>query len=67
MTTLGGKAGFPPASWLLIKAGEALEKEALAPFADDLSRRIQSSGNDVVRESFRREQDQLGADDVTIR
>src|SRR5437867_18556 len=66
-TTLGGKAGFPPASWLLIQAGEALEKEALAPFADDLSRRIQSSGNDVVRESFGREQHEFGADDVTIR
>src|ERR687888_909677 len=58
-TTLGGKAGFPPASWLLVKAGEALEKEALAPFADDLPWGIQSSGNDVVRQPFGREQDQL--------
>jgi len=64
---LGGKAGFPPASWLLVKAGEALAKETLAPFADDLPRRIQASGNDIVRESFGREQHEFGADDVTIR
>jgi hypothetical protein len=64
---LGGKAGFPPASWLLVKAGEALEKEALAPFADDLPWRIQSNGNDVVRQPFGREQDELGVDDVSIR
>jgi hypothetical protein len=44
-----------------------MEKEALTPFAVDLPRRIQSSGNDVVRPSLGREQHELGADDVTIR
>ena len=44
----GGKAGRPPASRLLVEAGETFE-EALAPFADDLARRIQARGNDVVR------------------
>src|SRR5512134_859327 len=66
-TTLGGKAGCPPASRLLVEAGETVAEKALAPFADDLARRIQASGNDVVREPVGREQDELGANDVPIR
>jgi len=35
-TTLGGKAGCAPASWLFVQAGEALIEEPLPPFTDDL-------------------------------
>lgn len=66
-TTLGGKAGCPPASRLFLKAGQAFVKEAVAPFADDLARRIESGGDDIVAESFGGEQDDLRADDIPIR
>jgi hypothetical protein len=66
-TTLGGKAGCPPASWLLLEAGEALVEEALAPLTDDLARGVQTRGNDIVGQPLGGEQDQLGADDVSIR
>jgi hypothetical protein len=64
---VGGKAGCAPASRLLVEAGETFEEKALAPLADDLARRIQASGNDVVRHSFGRQQDELGAKDIAIR
>ena len=41
-TTLGGKAGWPPASRLLLEARQALLEEALAPLTDDLARRIEA-------------------------
>jgi len=65
--TLGGKAGCAPASRLFVQAGETLAEEPLAPFADDLARRIQAGGNDVVGQPLGGEQDELGADDVAIR
>src|ERR1700674_2007674 len=37
-TTLGGKAGWAPASRLLIEAGEAFGGAAVAPIGDDLLR-----------------------------
>jgi hypothetical protein len=40
--------------------------EALAPLADDLARRIQTSGDDVIGQSLGGEQDDLGADDIAI-
>ena len=66
-TTLGGKAGCAPASKLLLKAGHAFFKEAVAPFADDLPRHIEPRGNNVVAHAFSGQQDDLGADDVSIR
>jgi hypothetical protein len=66
-TTLGGKAGWPPASRLLIEAGEALVEEAVAPLADNLSRRIQAGRDDIVGEPSGCQQDELRADDVAIR
>jgi hypothetical protein len=65
-TTLGGKAGCAPASKLLLKAGHAFFKEAVAPFADDLARHIEPRGNNVVAQTLCGEQDDLGADDVSI-
>jgi hypothetical protein len=66
-TTLGGKAGCARASKLLLKAGHAFFKEAVAPFADDLARHTEPRGNDVVAQALRGQQDDLGADDVSIR
>lgn len=51
-TTLGGKAGRPPASRLLLKAGHAFFEEAVAPFADDLPRRIEARGDEIVAEAL---------------
>ena len=39
----------------------------VAPLADDLPRRIQPRGDDIVAQALGREQDDLGADDVPIR
>ena len=66
-TRLGGKAGWTPAARFLVEAGEAVAVEALAPFADDLARRLQAGPNLVVAEPRGREEDDLGADDVAIR
>jgi hypothetical protein len=66
-TTLGGKAGWPPASRLLIEAREALVEETVAPFADNLPRGIQARRDDIVGQSLGGQQDELRADDVSIR
>jgi hypothetical protein len=66
-TTLGGKAGWAPASRLLLEAGQSLLEEALAPLADDLARRVETSSDDVVAEAVGGQQHDLGADNVTIR
>jgi len=65
--TLGEKAGWSPAARLLIEAREALVKEAVAPLADNLPRRIQALRDDIVGEALGGQQDQLRADDVAIR
>jgi hypothetical protein len=66
-TTLGGKAGWVPASRLFLQAGQAFFEEALAPLADDLARRIESRGDEIVAQAVGGEQHDLGADDVAIR
>jgi hypothetical protein len=66
-TTLGEKAGCPPASRRFVKAGEAFFREAVAPFADDLARCIEPGSNDIVAEPLGGEEDHLRADDVSIR
>jgi hypothetical protein len=65
--TLGGKAGWTPAARLLIEAREAVVKEAVAPFTDDLAWRVQSCADLVIAEAGRRKEDNFGADDITIR
>ena len=62
-----GEAGRLPASRLFLKAGHAFFEEALAPLADDLPRRIQPGGDDIVAETLGSEQDDLRADNVAIR
>lgn len=65
--TLGGKAGWTPAARLLVEAREAVLEEAMAPLTDDLSWRVQPRADLVVAETGGREEDNLGADDITIR
>jgi hypothetical protein len=66
-TTLGGKAGWTPASRLLIQTGQSVSEEAVAPLADDLARRIEPGRDDIIPEAFGCQQHDLGANDVTIR
>jgi hypothetical protein len=66
-TTVGGNAGWPPASWLLVEAREALLEEAVAPLADNLPWGIQTRRDDIVGQALGGQQDQLRTDDVAIR
>jgi hypothetical protein len=63
----GGKSGLYARSRLRLKARPSGEGESLAPLADDLSRCIQSSCDDIVGQPFIREKDDLGANHITIR
>jgi hypothetical protein len=65
--TLGGKAGWTPAARLLVEAREAVLEEAMAPLADNLSRRVQARPDLVVPETGGCEEYDFGADDITIR
>jgi hypothetical protein len=64
---LGGKAGWTPAARFLVEARETVAVEALAPLADDLARRVQAGPDLVVAEAGGGQEDDLGANDVTIR
>jgi hypothetical protein len=44
-----------------------LFEEAVAPFADNLPRRIETGGDDIVAEALGCEQDDPRADNVSIR
>jgi len=66
-TTLGGKAGWGPATWFLFEAGEAKFIEAFAPFAHDLARHIQVRADELVGQTLRGHEYDLGPDHVTIR
>jgi hypothetical protein len=46
--TLGGKAGWTPASRSLVESGEAFLEETFSPLADDLPRCIELIGDLVV-------------------
>jgi hypothetical protein len=65
--TMGGKAGWTPATRFLIEAREAVSEEAMAPFTDDLSWHIQPRADLLVAETGRGEEHQLGANDIAIR
>jgi hypothetical protein len=66
-TTLGGKAGCPPAAWLFVKPRKAVSEEAVSPLADDLSRRIEACGDLIVAQTGRGEQHDFRSDDISIR
>jgi hypothetical protein len=66
-TTLGGKAGWTPASRRFLEAGQTVLKEALSPLADDLTREVETRGDDIVSEAGRSQENDFRADDVSIR
>src|SRR3989449_1806912 len=66
-TTLGGKAGCAPASRLFVQPRQALVEEPLPPFTDDLALQTEARGDDVVAETVGCQQDNLRANDVSIR
>jgi hypothetical protein len=66
-TTLGGKAGCPPAAWLFVKPREAVSEEAVSPLTDDLAWRIEACGNRIVAQAGCGEQHDLGSHDITMR
>jgi hypothetical protein len=66
-TSLGGKAGLAPAAGLPLKAGQTGERESFAPFANDLARRVEASGDEVIGETIGRHEDDPGTDDIAIR
>ena len=66
-TRLGGKAGLTPAARLSLQARQSGQGKSLAPLADDLARCIEFGGDEVIGQAFIGKQDDLGADDITIR
>ena len=66
-TRLGGKAGFTPAPRLSLQARQSGQGKSLAPLADDLARRIEFGGDQVVGQTFIGKKDDLGADHIAIR
>jgi hypothetical protein len=66
-TTVGGKAGCAPAARLFLKTRDAVVEETVAPFADDLARSIESGRDEIIPEPFGGQQDDLRADDISIR
>jgi hypothetical protein len=65
--TLGGKAGWAPATWLSLKAAEPMAVKALTPLGDDLPRQIDPRRDRVIPKSLSRKEDNLGPDNITIR
>src|SRR5213594_754082 len=65
-TTLGGKAGRPPAPRLFLEARHSVPPEAFSPLADDLARQIEARGDDVIGHALGSEPNQFRADDVSI-
>ena len=59
-TTLGGKAGWPPAARPLVQAWKSLGIEAMPPLTDDLARHAQACGDAVVAEPLARQEHDLG-------
>jgi len=66
-TTSGGENGRAPGSRFISQTSEAFLKEALAPFADDLSRDRQGGADLVVGQALSRQEDHLRAHDFIIR
>jgi hypothetical protein len=65
--TLGGKARRSPAARLLLEPGQSFDVKAPPPLADDLARRVETRGYDVISQALACQEYNLGPDDVTIR
>src|SRR5712692_6284724 len=66
-TTSGGKDRGPAGARTLDKPEETLFEEALSPFGDDLPAGIEAPGDLVIAEAIGGQEDDLGADDLSIR
>ncbi len=66
-TRLGGKVGLAPASRFVLKTWQAGQAKPFTPFTNDLARRIEPSSSHIIGQSFRCEEDNSGANDITIR
>jgi hypothetical protein len=63
----GGKSGLNARPEALPQDRHSVFEETVAPFADDLARRIESCRDAIIAESLGRQQDDFRADDVAIR
>src|SRR5262249_41297027 len=63
----GEKAGWAPASRCFLQTCQAIIEKALSPFADDLTREVQTRGDDIVPEAGRCQENDFRAHDVSIR
>jgi len=62
----GGKSAGPPAPWHFLETGQTLVKETLSPFGDNLPGDIELLADLLVRHPLSGQEDDLGADDITI-
>jgi hypothetical protein len=65
--TLGGKAGWAPASRCFLQARQAVVEKPLPPFADDLSRQVETRGDDIIPEAGCCQENDFRAHDLAIR
>jgi hypothetical protein len=65
-TTLGGKAGWPPAAWSVVETRQPLKTEPLTPLAGDLAWQAKLSCYPIVAEPPAREQYDLRPHDIAI-
>jgi hypothetical protein len=56
-----------PAASFRLKTWQASQGESFTPLAYDLPGRIQPGCDDIIGQTFIGEQDNLGADNVTVR
>lgn len=54
-----------PVPWPLLKPGESLFEESLAPLRDDLSAGIQARSNIIVADLLGSEEDDLGSNHIS--
>jgi hypothetical protein len=66
-TTLGGKAGWTPATRLIVEARQPMDAESLTPFARDLAWHTELSRYAVVAEPLARQQHDLRPHNITMR
>jgi hypothetical protein len=67
ITTLGGKASWSPAAWLLVETWESLAIETLSPLAYNLARHVEAARDAVVTEPLTGEKHNLGSGNVAVR
>jgi hypothetical protein len=65
--TSGGENWGTPVPWPLLKPGESLFEESLAPLRHDLSAGIQARSNLIVTVPLGGEEDDLGSNHISIR